>query len=405
MIELDAYGTLVAATLVLLLGRELVRRIRVLDTYSIPQPVAGGLLVAAVLVLLRQTTGTEVRFDTGMSQPLMLTFFASIGLNASIASLKQGGRRLVVLIAACVGMLVLQNLMGTAAARLLGEPARIGLLAGSISLAGGHGTGAAWGQVFMEQYGMPSAAAMALASATFGLVLGGVIGGPVARHLITRHRLTPSGQAAQAAPERADDAFESPGRQRLITAEAMIETIALMSVCLLGGRWLASLLQDTALSLPTFVCVLFVGVVLRNTLSWLGLYDVFERAVSVLGNVGLSLFLAISLMSLRVDELTGLALPLLVLLGLQTLLMVVFTTQVIFRLMGRNYEAAVISAGVAGIGLGATPTAIANMQAVTDRFGPAHAAFLIVPMVGAFFIDIANALVIKVFLSVSWLAG
>ncbi|MGA8391089.1 MAG: sodium/glutamate symporter, partial [Burkholderiaceae bacterium] len=196
----------------------------------------------------------------------------------------------------------------------------------------------------------------------------------------------------------ASTVFEHPGEVRLITAPAMIETLALISVCLLAGQYIARALAGTFLELPAFVCVLFVGVLLRNGLAAAGQYTVFERAVSVLGNVSLALFLAIALMSMRLWELSSLALPMLGLLVGQTALMAAYAIFVTFPVMGRNYDAAVIAAGHCGFGLGATPTAIANMQAVTDKFGNSALAFLVVPMVGAFFIDIANALVIKLFL-------
>ena len=192
--------------------------------------------------------------------------------------------------------------------------------------------------------------------------------------------------------------FEHPAEVRLITAPALIETLALISVCLLAGQHIARALAGTFLELPAFVCVLFVGVVLRNGLAAAGKYTVFERAVSVLGNVSLALFLALALMSMRLWELSSLALPMLGLLLGQTVLMAAYAIFVTFPVMGRNYDAAVIAAGHCGFGLGATPTAIANMQAVTDRFGNSPLAFLVVPMVGAFFIDLANALVIKLFL-------
>ena len=277
---------------------------------------------------------------------------------------------------------------------LLGMDPLMGLLAGSITLSGGHGTGAAWGKVFSERYGFESATEVAMACATFGLVLGGLIGGPVARYLVKRSA------GPQGAPEDslAPSAFEKPNVERNITSLVMVETIALIAICLTAGRVVAQLLQGTAFELPTFVCVLFIGVILSNLLAFIGFYRVFERAVSVLGNVCLSLFLAMALMSLRLWELASLALPMLAILVVQAVFMALYAIFVTWRVMGKNYDAAVLAAGHCGFGLGATPTAIANMQAITDRFGPSHMAFLVVPMVGAFFLDITNALVIKVWL-------
>ena len=394
LIELDVFGTLTAASLVLLAGRKLVASWRLLNTYSIPEPVVGGLAVALLFWLAHAVADIQIRFDSSLGPPLMLAFFACIGLNADLPSLLRGGRPLLVFLGVVFGFLILQNITGVGLALLLGQSPLVGLLAGSISLSGGHGTGAAWGTVFAEQYQLSSAKEIAIACATFGLVLGGMIGGPVARHLLTRIQADKTGAARPEAPT----VFEHPGEVRLITAPAMIETLALISVCLLAGQYLARALAGTFLELPSFVCVLFVGVVLRNSLAAAGRYTVFERAVSVLGNVSLALFLAIALMSMRLWELSSLALPMLVLLIGQTALMAGYAIFVTFPVLGRNYDAAVIAAGHCGFGLGATPTAIANMQAVTDKFGNSALAFLIVPMVGAFFIDIANALVIKLFL-------
>ncbi|WP_339071625.1 sodium/glutamate symporter [Pseudomonas idahonensis] len=399
MVQLDFYGTLVAASLVLLLGRGLVTRVGFLRAYNIPEPVAGGLVVALLLLLLRGMGDMEVRIDTSLQAPLMLAFFATIGLSADFASLKKGGRNLAVFLLLVTGFLLVQNAMGIGLAKALGLDPLMGLLTGSVTLSGGHGTGGAWSAVFKEQYGLASAPEIAMASATFGLVLGGLIGGPVARLLVKRVQ-TPG--AVQGEP-RLPRGYEQPYKERQITALSFIETLALVAISLQAGSFLSGLIQGTALELPTFVCVLFVGVVLRNGLSALGWHQVFDQEVSLLGNVSLSLFLAIALMSLRLWDLASLALPILILLAVQTLVMALFAVFVTFRVMGRNYDAAVLAAGHCGFGLGATPTAIANMQAVTQRYGPSPMAFLVVPMVGAFFIDISNAIVIKLYLALPWL--
>ncbi len=400
MIQLDFYGTLVAASLVLLLGRGLVARVGFLRAYNIPEPVAGGLVVALVLLTLR-VFDIQVRFDTSLQTPLMLAFFATIGLSADFASLKKGGRVVGVFLLVVTGLLVVQNAMGIGLAKALGLDPLMGLLTGSITLSGGHGTGAAWGATFSEKFGLASASELAMASATFGLVLGGLIGGPVARLLIKRVQ-TPGFEQEK---PRMPKGFEQPNKERSITPFTFIETLALIAVSLLAGSLLNGALRETAFELPTFVCVLFVGVVLRNGLSALGLYQVFEREVSVLGNVSLSLFLAIALMSLKLWDLASLALPFFIILAAQTLVMALFAIFVTFRVMGSNYDAAVLAAGHCGFGLGATPTAIANMQAVTQRYGPSQIAFLVVPMVGAFFIDIINVIVIKLYLALPFFAA
>ncbi|HCI5242767.1 TPA: sodium/glutamate symporter [Klebsiella pneumoniae] len=381
MFHLDTLSTLVAATLVLLLGRKLVQTVPFLKKYTIPEPVAGGLLVALALLALKKSMDIEIDFDMSLKDPLMLAFFATIGLNANLASLRAGGKVLGTFLIVVVGLLLLQNALGIGMATLLGLDPLMGLLAGSITLSGGHGTGAAWSKLFVERYGFANATEVAMACATFGLVLGGLIGGPVARYLV-KHSSSPDGTPDdQVAPT----AFEKPDVGRVITSLVLIESIALIAICLTLGKVVAQLLAGSVFELPTFVCVLFIGVILSNSLALAGLYRVFDRAVSVLGNVSLSLFLAMALMSLKLWELASLA-------------MALYAVFVTYRMMGKNYDAAVLAAGHCGFGLGATPTAIANMQAITDRFGPSHMAFLVVPMVGAFFIDIVNALVIKLYL-------
>ncbi|ENY72113.1 sodium/glutamate symporter [Aeromonas diversa] len=399
MIQLDAYATLVAATLVLLFGRLLITRIEWLRTYNIPKPVAGGLVVALSLLLLRTFGDIELKFDTQLQTPLMLGFFASIGLSADLASLRRGGRAVSIFLIVVAGLLVVQNTLGVGLATLLGLDPHMGLLAGSITLSGGHGTGAAWGGIFSEKYGVQSASELAIACATFGLVLGGLIGGPVARHLVKKVQVPGEEHNQDDVPQ----AFEMPDLERQITTFSVIETLALLAISLKGGELLASLLKGSMLELPVFVCVLFVGVLLRNALTLLNWHEVSDREVSLLGNVSLSLFLAMALMSLRLWDLASLALPIFVLLAAQTLGMALYAVFVTFRVMGSNYDAAVLAAGHCGFGLGATPTAIANMQAVTMRFGPSHLAFLVVPMVGAFFIDIINAMIIKLFLALPFL--
>lgn len=338
--------------------------------------------------------GWEVNFDMTLRDPLMLAFFATIGLNANIASLRAGGRVVGIFLIVVVGLLLMQNAIGIGMATLLGLDPLMGLIAGSITLSGGHGTGAAWSKLFIERYGFANATEVAMACATFGLVLGGLIGGPVARYLV-KHSTTPDGMPDdQAVPT----AFEKPDVGRIITSLVLIETIALIAICLTVGKIVAQMLVGTVLELPTFVCVLFVGVILSNGLALMGFYRVFERAVSVLGNVSLSLFPGDGA---NESEAVGVGFSGPADAGnlvVQTIFMALYAIFVTWRMMGKNYDAAVLAAGHCGFGLGATPTAIANMQAITERFGPSHMAFLVVPMVGAFFIDIVNALVIKLYL-------
>ncbi|WP_198314688.1 sodium/glutamate symporter [Chitinibacter sp. GC72] len=395
LITIGTYGTLVAASLVLLFGRVLVEKTAPLKAFTIPEPVAGGLVVALLMLLAQQVAGVSVKFDTSIQTPLMLAFFATIGLSANLASLRAGGSVMVKFLFVVLGLLLMQNIIGISLAKMLGLEGYLGLLAGSITLSGGHGTGAAWSKVFTEQFGIAGATELAMACATFGLVLGGLIGGPVAKILLKKV----AAPGAEHNQDQDPSMFEEPQATRLITVNSFIESLALIVLSLAGGNMLAEMLAGTAFELPTFVCVLFNGVLLRNILSGLGWYEVFDHEISVLGNVSLALFLAMALMSLRLWELANLALPMLLILAVQAAAMAGYAIFVTFRVMGKNYDAVVLAAGHCGFGLGATPTAIANMQAVTHRFGPSHLAFIVVPMVGAFFIDIANAIVIKLFMA------
>lgn len=393
--KLDFYATLASMVAVLLIGRFVLKRVKFLRDYNIPEPVVGGLLIAVCITIAFKGFGLQIEFDRSLQQPLMLAFFASIGLNADFASLKKGGGTLIKFLIVVGIFLVIQNLIGVGLASSLGESPLLGLLGGSITMSGGHGTGAAWASTFKEApYLLENGLELAVACATFGLILGGIVGGPVARFLINTYNLTPKKQE-----EEHLSAFEAPTKQRLITASSFVESLALIAIALFVGTKIGDALKGTAFNLPTFVWCLFVGVILRNTLSIFKVHQVFEREVSVIGNVSLSLFLASALMTLKLWELANLALPLLILLVAQTIAMVLYAIFVTFRTMGKDYDAAVLAAGHCGFGLGATPTAIVNMQAITQHYGPSHVAFIVVPMVGAFFIDILNAFVIKFFLS------
>ena len=394
----NTYETLALAGFVLLLGYFLVKRISLLKNYNIPEPVVGGFLVAIILTMLYQGWGISFTFDTNLQTSMMLVFFSSIGLSANFARLIKGGKPLIIFVVAAGILIALQNTVGVAGSLLLGIDPAYGLIAGSVTLTGGHGTGVAWAKTFTETFGLQGATELAMACATFGLVSGGIIGGPVARHLLKKmHR--------DESPENEDnsdiqEAFEHPTFQRKINTRSLIETITMLACCLLIGQFLDAQTKGTALALPTFVWCLFTGVIIRNTLTHIFKFNVADAAVDVLGNVGLSLFLAIALMSLKLWQLAGLALPVMVILAVQVVLMAAFAIYVTYRMMGKDYDAVVLSAGHCGFGLGATPTAVANMQAITSRFGPSHKAFLIVPMVGAFFIDLVNAAVLKGFMVV-----
>lgn len=406
-IQFSAYYTLILAVLVLLLGKFLVQRIRVLRDFNIPEPVAGGLVVAAIVFALHEILGLTLGFEGSLQSAFMLVFFSSIGLGANFAKLREGGLGLVVFLMVIVLFIVVQNSVGIGLAMALGLDPLIGLVTGTITLLGGHGTAGAWGSVLENQYGLTGATTLGIACATFGLVIGGLLGGPLAKRLIVRHQLAAQrsdreqqAQAVAAVPEDSQaTAFEHPSSApRLITADAAIETLALFAGCLAIAEFMTNITKDTAIQLPTFVWALGTGVVLRNTLDYIFGVKVFDRAIDVFGNAGLSIYLAMALLSLKLWELTDLAAPLMVILAVQTVVMALYAAFITFRIMGKNYDAAVLAAGHCGFGMGATPTAVANMQAITNQYGPSHKAFLIVPLVGAFFIDIINAFMIQGFI-------
>ncbi|OPH37019.1 sodium/glutamate symporter [Moraxella atlantae] len=423
-ITVNGYFTLILATLVLLLGRFLVRRIKFLADFNIPEPVAGGLVAALIIYLLNLTLGYSFNFASGLQTAFMLMFFASIGLSADFTRLKSGGKPLVVFLVVVSTFIILQDLVGVILAKVVGLPPLLGLVAGSITLTGGHGTAGAWGAVFENKYGVAGATTLGIACATYGLVAGGLIGGPVAKRLIKslQHDVLPTPQyqtdveklaerqslyhtqhAAQVDDNK--EIFERPDSIRLITASSTIETLALFAGALAFADLMTTVSKGTWFELPTFVWALGGGVVIRNVLTLGFNFDMFDRAIDVFGNASLSLFLAMALLSLKLWQLTGLAVPILMILVVQTIVMWLYANFVTFRVMGKNYDSAVLAAGHCGFGMGATPTAIANMQAITDRYGPSPKAFLIVPMVGAFFVDLVNATVLQIFTKLPFVAG
>jgi ESS family glutamate:Na+ symporter len=338
----------------------------------------------------------------------MLIFFASIGLSANFSKLKEGGMGLVIFLIAVASFIVVQDFVGMSLATLLGIDPLIGLIAGSITLTGGHGTAGAWGEILEVEHGIQGALALGMASATFGLIIGGLIGGPLAKMLINRYQLAEEKTDAQIekrdhtpmTDKEAEESapFEYPHQVRLITADNAITTLGMFAACLAFAEFMTGVSKGTWFELPTFVWTLGGGVILRNLLESVFKVNIFDRAIDVFGNASLSLYLAMALLSLKLWQLADLAGPLVVILGAQTITMALYAAFVTFRVMGKNYDAAVLSAGHCGFGMGATPTAVANMQAITNMYGASHKAFLIVPLCGAFFVDLINATVIQLIL-------
>jgi ESS family glutamate:Na+ symporter len=393
ILEFGVPATLALAALVLAVGRAVLSAVPVLQRHSIPAAVVGGLIAAAFAAVLH-ASGTDLAFAKDLQPGMMLAFFATVGLGADLRMLARGGSRLVRFAIAVLLMLIVQNAVGVLAARLLGVDPAIGLLAGSITMAGGHGTGAAWGAKFAESFGIQAAPAIAMAAATFGLVAGGLVGGPVARRLVERLSAQGHPLGASAAAAHPKDGAHAGGP---MSAERLTMTILLVAVCMVVGEWVGARMADAPVTLPPFVWTLLCGVVLRNLLAAARMHEVDDRALDLAGKVSLGLFLATALMGLRLWEVAALAGPVLVIVALQVMVVAALATFLTFRLVGGDYEAAVLAGGQCGFGLGATPTAMANMQALTERFGHAPNAFVVVPIMGAFLIDLMNALVISAF--------
>ena len=403
--QINGYYTLIIATIVLLFGRYLVRKYRFLQDFNIPEPVAGGLVAAVIIYALYLFNHVSFAFDKSLREAFMLVFFSSIGLSADFSRLKAGGMPLVIFTIVVGVFIAVQNAVGVGLAVALDQNPLLGLVAGSITMTGGHGTAAGWGPD-LEKIGLANATDIGIACATFGLVAGGLIGGPVARRLINKMKRQPLATLDDGGTDTGEDTndmFEKPERKRLITASSAIDTLAMFAACLAFAEIMDGIDKVyfkpvlAILDLPKFVWALAFGVILRNVLTNIFRFNMFDRAIDVFGNASLSLFLAMALLDLKLWQLTALALPVTIILLVQVVVMALYATFITYTLMGRDYDAAVLAAGHCGFGLGATPTAVANMQSVTERFGPSHKAFLIVPMVGAFLVDLINAGLLQTF--------
>ena len=392
--ELESF---LVAILVLFIGHSVNRHVGFFKKYNIPEPIIGGLVVAAITTLLHFQNIT-LKFSLPMQNTLMLMFFSTVGLAASYKLLAKGGKKVFIFLGIASVYIVIQNAVGVSLATALGLEPLMGLVAGSITLSGGHGTGAAWSQTFAENYGM-STLEFAMAAATFGLVMGGIIGGPVAQRLIDKHKLESSyGIGGNHHKDHPDLVTYDQLEEDRVTAKSVMETLFILLRCVAGARWiehLVSVFNISWMKMPDFVYALFLGVVITNLTELTRGYKTNSECVDILGTVSLSLFLAMALMSLKLWEIFDLAIPLLIILLVQTVVLGFFAYFVTFKLMGSNYDAAVIAGGHCGFGMGATPTAVMNMGALVSRNGPSPQAFMVVPIVGAFFIDIVNLIVLQ----------
>lgn len=396
-LTVPAFIAVTLGMIVFFLGAFLTRSVAFLKDYNIPEPVSGGIAIALATWGFFNVTGWQIVFDLAVRDYLLVLFFSTIGLNARIADLFKGGRLLLILLGLTLVFMVLQNLIGLLGTVLFGLATPVAVLLGSASLIGGHGTAIAWGPQIEEVTGFAAADEVGIAAATLGLVLAALIGGPIAKRLIDRNGL----EGPHDAPPVVGLEFEEEGEpaDRVNHISLMRATLAAHMAILIG--WSAHQgITEMGLMLPLFVPCLLTGIVMSNTIPYLlpGItWPSGSRALAVISDYSLSIFLAMSLMSMQLWTLANTGGPILGVLAMQVVMTVCFILFVVFRVIGRSYQAAVLSAGFAGFALGATPTAIANMSAVTKRYGSAPLAFVVLPLVSAFFVDLANALIIRVF--------
>jgi len=399
--QADSFLTITLGILVLFSGVHLNRKVSFLRNFNIPEPVTGGLLASLMIGLVYLAGKLEISFTLDARDQLLVYFFTCIGLNARFSDLIKGGRPLVTLLVLTLGFIVIQDLVGVAAANVLGQHPMIGVLAGSTSLIGGHGTAIAWAPE-VKKLGVDNALEIGIASATLGLIVASLIGGPISKVLLSRNQLRPPAQEVKPVVGLP---HEGETRQE-VNHFSIMQVILVMHICMIIGYVLHQRILAMNFSLPLFVPCLLVGILLSNTvpfffpkISW----PARTRALAVVSDFSLGLFLAMTLMSMKLWELASLAGPLLVILVLQTLVAFLFIVFILFKLMGKDYQAAVLSAGFGGFALGATPVAIANMTAVTKAHGPAPMAFIMLPLVGAFFVDVTNAFIIR--FALQWCGG
>ncbi|MFA0571225.1 sodium/glutamate symporter [Vibrio splendidus] len=398
ILHLGSFFAVTMGIVVLFIGRRLNQVIGFLKEFSIPEPVSGGILASLLFAALYATTSIEVQFDLFARDVLLVYFFTTIGINSSLKDLFKGGKPLVILLAITIFFMIMQNIVGISVASMFGLEPVFGLLSGSISLIGGHGTAIAWAPKVAEEFGLESAMEIGIASATFGLILASLMGGPIAKFLIKRHNLKPTDEQSGSIDSNAKK------QQQALTSFQFLDAVLAIHICVIVGALLNELISQTGLQLPLFVSCLFAGIVITNVMP-----DSYPRisgakwptrspAIDLIAEISLGTFLAMSLMSMQLWTLIDLAGPIFAILAMQLLLAVIINIFIVFPSMGKTYDAAVVSAGFGGISLGSTPTAMANMSAVSQKYGHSAQAFIIVPLVCAFFIDLANALIIPYFM-------
>lgn len=391
-IQLDMYQTLAVAVLVLLLGNYLKKKIYFLQKFCIPAPVIGGLIFAIMTCICYVTGIAEFSFDDTLREVCMVFFFTSVGFQANLKVLKSGGKSLIVFLELVIVLIILQNLTAVGLAKLLNLNPLIGMCTGSIPMVGGHGTAGAFGPV-LEDLNIKGATTICTAAATFGLIFGSLIGGPLGKRLIEKHSLLNT--AANEDDSLLVEDEKKHERHTNMYADAVFQLILAIGV----GTIFTMLLTKTGLTFPIYIGAMLAAALMRNICEYTGIATIHMGEINDLGGISLSLFLGMAMITLRLWELASLALPLVILLAAQVLLIIIFTYVIEFNIMGRDYDAAILVSGTCGFGTGATPNAMANMQAVCDQYVPSIKAYLLIPLVGSLFADFLNSLVITFFIN------
>ncbi|WP_125152777.1 sodium/glutamate symporter [Clostridium rectalis] len=386
-LKVDMVSTLTLAILLLFLGNFLKKKVKFFEKFCIPAPVIGGLLFSIVALILKQSNVVNISMDITLQSPFMLVFFTTIGLGGSFALVKKGGVPLIIYWLLCCILAIMQNIIGVVAAKAVNLHPLLGVMMGSVSMEGGHGAAAAFGPV-AEGLGIEGATTVAIAAATFGLISGGLIGGPIAKMLIDKYDLTPNEESK----EKSKSYKEVAGIKDIgkVTSQMFLIQLAVISVCMSIGSLICDWIAKTGTVLPGYVGAMFVAVIFRNINDKLSIVKLDFYTIELIGDVALGIFLSMALMTLKLWELANLAGPMLIVVICQVVFIALYTIFVVFRFLGKDFDAAIMVAGMAGHGLGATPNAMANMSSVTEKYGHSTKAFLIVPLVGAFLIDLVG---------------
>ena len=392
-ISLDMYQTLGIAVVVLLVGAWLKKKIRALNKFCVPAPVVGGLLYALIMFVLYLYGIVEIHYDETLKNVCMVFFFTSVGFQANIKVLKKGGVGLIIFLVVVVGMIFAQNGLAILIARLLGMDPAVGLCTGSIPMVGGHGTSGAFGPI-LEDFGITGATTLCTASATFGLVAGSLMGGPLGEHLIKKKNLLE--KVKEEDPTVLVEDRKKHHHQASMYAAATYQLAIAVGI----GTIISWLLSKTGMTFPVYIGAMIIAAIMRNVGEATGKITIHMGEINDIGGICLSIFLGIAMITLKLWQLADLALPMLILLAGQLLLMFIIARFVVFNVMGRDYDAAVLAAGTCGFGMGATPNAMANMQAVSDKYVPSVKAYILVPIVGSMFADFLNSLIITLFINI-----